>query len=336
METARVQSVASTCTSKEDIPSDFIRPENEQPGITTVGSTDFEIPVIEINDSDEERLAKVIAKASSEIGFFQVTNHGIPRDVIDNLQRAGKEFFELPVQEKEEYSKLPGSLEGYGTALQKESEGKENIKGWVDHLFHRVWPPHVINHRFWPKNPQSYREATEEYTKQLRGVADKLFRCMSIGLGLEANELKDGAGGENLEYMMKINYYPPCPRPDLALGVPAHTDMSTLTLLVPNEVPGLQICKDGSWYNVDYVPDAIVVHIGDQIEIMSNGKYKAVLHRTTVDKHRTRISWPVFLEPPADFTVGPIPKLINDENPAKYKSKKYRDYAYCKLNKLPQ
>lgn len=71
-------------------------------------------------------------------------------------------------------------------------------------------------------------------------------------------------------------------------------------------------------------------------QIMSNGKYKAVLHRTTVDKHRTRISWPVFLEPPADFTVGPTPKLINDENPAKYKSKKYRDYAYCKLNKLPQ
>ena len=156
-----MQSVASTCTSKEEIPSDFIRPENEQPGITTVGSTDFEIPVIEINDSDEERLAKVIAKASSEIGFFQVINHGIPRDVIDNLKRVGKEFFELPQQEKEEYSKLPGSIEGYGTALQKEAEGKENIKGWVDHLFHRVWPPHVINYRFWPKNPQSYRLVVE-------------------------------------------------------------------------------------------------------------------------------------------------------------------------------
>jgi len=93
---------------------------------------------------------------------------------------------------------------------------------------------------------------------------------MSMGLGLEPNDLKEGTGGENLEYMMKINYYPPCPRPDLALGVPAHTDMSALTLLVPNEVPGLQICKDGSWYDVDYVPDAIVVHIGDQVEVCSN------------------------------------------------------------------
>lgn len=74
-------------------------------------------------------------------------------------------------------------------------------------------------------------------------------------------------GGDDLIYMMKINYYPPCPRPDLALGVVAHTDMSTLTILVPNEVAGLQVFKDDRWYDVKYIPNALIVHIGDQIEV---------------------------------------------------------------------
>ena len=69
---------------------------------------------------------------------------------------------------------------------------------------------------------------------------------------------------------------------------------------------------------------------------MSNGKYKAVLHRSTVNKDKTRMSWPVFLEPPPDLVVGPHPKPLSEENPPKYKTKKFSDYVYCKLNKIPQ
>lgn len=78
----------------------------------------------------------------------------------------------------------------------------------------------------------------------------------------------------------------------------------------------------------------ILIHIGWQI--MSNGKYKSVMHRSTVSKDRARYSWPVFLEPQSEHTVGPIPKLLTKENLAKYKTKKYGDYAYCKYNKIPQ
>ena len=67
-------------------------------------------------------------------------------------------------------------------------------------------------------------------------------------------------------FLQKINFYPPCPQPELTLGVAPHTDMSTLTVLVPNEVQGLQVFKDGQWYDAKYVPDALIVHIGDQIE----------------------------------------------------------------------
>ncbi|GAB2271538.1 Belongs to the iron ascorbate-dependent oxidoreductase [Dionaea muscipula] len=332
----RVQAIASLSRSINTIPLEFIRSESEQPAITTVHGPALEVPCIDLNDPDEEKVVELIAKASEEWGLFQVVNHGIPNEVIMKLQEAGREFFELPQEEKEVYAKPPDSkdVEGYGTKLQKELQGK---KGWVDHLFHRIWPPPVINYNFWPKNPPTYREANEQYTEYLRKVTDKLFKSLSLGLGLEGHEVKEAIGGEDLVYMLKINYYPPCPRPDLALGVVAHTDMSTLTILVPNEIPGLQVCRDGWWYDVKYIANALIVHIGDQIEVLSNGKYKAVLHRSIVNKEKTRMSWPVFLEPPDDKEIGPHPKLVDHEgNPAKYKTKKFGDYVYCKLNKIPQ
>ncbi|KAG5019033.1 hypothetical protein AAZX31_06G105700 [Glycine max] len=333
MDTLRVQSLASQ--SKETIPAEFVRSETEQPGITTVHGTQLGVPIIDFSNPDEDKVLHEIMEASRDWGMFQIVNHEIPSQVIEKLQAVGKEFFELPQEEKEQYAKPADStsIEGYGTKLQKEVDNK---KGWVDHLFHRIWPPSDINYRFWPKNPPSYREANEEYDKYLHGVVDKLFESMSIGLGLEKHELKEFAGGDNLVHLLKVNYYPPCPCPDLVLGVPSHTDMSCITLLVPNHVQGLQASRDGHWYDVKYIPNALVIHIGDQMEIMSNGKYKAVLHRTTVSKDETRISWPVFVEPQPEHEVGPHPKLVNQDNPPKYKSKKYKDYAYCKLNKIPQ
>lgn len=71
-------------------------------------------------------------------------------------------------------------------------------------------------------------------------------------------------------HLLKINYYPPCPCPDLVLGVPAHSDMCFITLLVPNDVQGLQASRDEHWYDVKYVPSALVIHIGDQMEVYIN------------------------------------------------------------------
>ncbi|KAL1533649.1 iron ascorbate-dependent oxidoreductase [Salvia divinorum] len=331
MEVERVQSIASKSKLSNTIPSQFIRSENEQPAASTLHGVVLEVPVIDL--SDGKTASRLISEASSEWGIFQVVNHGISDEIIAKLQRVGREFFELPKEEKELIAKTPESgMEGYGTSLHKKIEGK---KGWVDHLFHKIWPPAALNYNFWPKNPY-YREANEEYAEKLLEVSNKLAKWLSLGLGLEDGELKAAMGGEDIIYLMKINYYPPCPRPDLALGVVAHTDMSAITILVPNEVQGLQVFRDDHWYDVKYIPNALIIHIGDQIEILSNGKYKAVYHRTIVNKERTRMSWPVFLEPPSDLELGPISKLVNQQNPPKYKTKKYKDYAYCKLNKIPQ
>ncbi|KAG6511797.1 flavonol synthase 1-like [Zingiber officinale] len=334
MEVERVQAIASLSAAANDIPAEFVRPEHEQPGFTTYRGPAPEIPVVDLaGEADRGALATRVAAAAREWGIFQVVNHGIPAEVVRELQRVGKAFFELPPEEKEKYASKPGSTEGYGTKLQKDLEGK---KAWVDFLFHNIWPPATINYAFWPKIPPEYRKANEEYRKYLGILVKKILIMLSKGLGLEDHVLMQSVGGQNLEYLLKINYYPPCPRPDLALGVVSHTDMSAITILVPNDVPGLQVFKDDQWFDVKHIPNAIIVHIGDQIEILSNGFYKSVLHRTTVNKEKARMSWPVFCSPPPEMEIGPLPQLVSDETPTKYKTKMYKDYAYCKLNKLPQ
>ena len=159
MELKTVQAIAFSSMSAGIIPPEFIRSEKEQPAITTFHGYIPQVPTIDLSDPDEEKLTRLIVEASSEWGMFQIVNHGIPSDVISNLQKVGKEFFELPQEEKELYAKSPDSksIQGYGSKLQKEVEGK---KAWVDHLFHNIWPPSAIDYQFWPKKPPTYRFET--------------------------------------------------------------------------------------------------------------------------------------------------------------------------------
>lgn len=150
---ASVQVVASATT--EDIPQEFIRTEDEQPRFTTFKGQAPQIPVVDFG-LDDKQIQSAVFDATCEWGFFQIVNHGIPVEVTENFQRVGRQFFELPQEEKEKYAKDPNSksVEGYGTLLQKDLKGK---RGWVDHLFNKIWPPSAIDDRFWPKNPSDYR-----------------------------------------------------------------------------------------------------------------------------------------------------------------------------------
>lgn len=148
-----------------------------------------------------------------------------------------------------------------------------------------------MKHAFSVRSYPIPRETTEEYKKELLKLMNTLLELLAEGLGLEKSLLKSTLGGDEIELEMKINMYPPCPQPQLALGVEPHTDMSALTLLVPNDVPGLQVWKDSNWFAVEYLPNAIFVHIGDQVEVLqskkpsmrSNKRY-AIYNRNLTDR----------------------------------------------------
>ncbi|XP_027339399.1 flavonol synthase/flavanone 3-hydroxylase-like [Abrus precatorius] len=331
MESERIQTLA--LNKLKELPPQFIRPANEQPK-NSKAMEGVTVPIISLSQP-HHLLVKHVTEAASEWGFFLITDHGISTTLIQRLQEVGQEFFALPQKQKEEYANNPstGSFEGYGTKMTKNLQEKVE---WVDYYFHLMSPPSKVNYDMWPKNPPSYREVTREYNKEISRVTDKVLELLSEGLGLERKVLKSCLGDEEIEIEMKINMYPPCPQPELALGVEPHTDMSALTLLVSNDVPGLQVWKDDNWIAVNYFANALFVHIGDQLEVISNGKYKSVLHRSLVNKESKRMSWALFVVPPHKAMIGPLPSIVNHQNPPKFSTKTYAEYRYRKFNKLPQ
>ncbi|KAK7303053.1 hypothetical protein RJT34_13952 [Clitoria ternatea] len=126
---------------------------------------------------------------------------------------------------------------------------------------------------------------------------------------------------------MRVTYYPPCPQPELVMGLTAHSDATGITFLNQvNGVHGLQIKKHGIWIPVNISSHAFVVNIGDILEIMINGLYKSVEHRATVNSEKERISIAMFFNPKFESEIGPTINLIDRENPPLYKTIKMEKY----------
>eukprot|EP01018_Ginkgo_biloba_P028713 Gb_33332 [translate_table: standard] len=124
---------------------------------------------------------------------------------------------------------------------------------------------------------------------------------------------------------MAINYYPQCPDPELTFGLPPHSDPNVITVLLQDEVSGLQVLENQQWIAVH--PIARVCELLHR-NVLSNGEYKSVLHRAVVNSSKARISIPTFYCPSPDAIIGPAPPLVNNENHALYRSFAYKDYYH--------
>lgn len=99
----------------------------------------------------------------------------------------------------------------------------------------------------------------------MRGLSLKLLEGISESLGLERDYIEKALGKHGQH--MAVNYYPPCPEPELTYGLPPHADPNAITILLQNEVPGLQVLHQGNWLSVNPVPNTFIVNIGDQIQV---------------------------------------------------------------------
>lgn len=110
------------------------------------------------------------------------------------------------------------------------------------------------------------REAVEDYAVEIERVGDEIFAHLSLLMGVERDFLRRMHG--DVKQGIRMNYYPSCAQPDLVLGVSPHSDSSSITLLVQDdEITALQIKHDGLWVPVRPIPSAIVVNIGDVMEV---------------------------------------------------------------------
>lgn len=131
--------------------------------------------------------------------------------------------------------------------------------------------------------------------------------------------------------MYAANYYPPCPQPDQAIGIPPHTDPGLLTFLIHNGIAGLQIQHKGEWFDTDSPKNSILVNTADHLEIFSNGRYKSVRHRAVLNSETTRTSIVLAHGAAPDVVVSPAAPLVESDGKALYRSMKFIEYVETQL-----
>ncbi|CAA0809970.1 1-aminocyclopropane-1-carboxylate oxidase 5 [Striga hermonthica] len=160
----------------------------------------------------------------------------------------------------------------------------------------------------------------KEYRAELKKLAIRVMEIMDENLGLPKgyiNRAFNGVGPENeirAFFGTKVSHYPPCRAPEKVNGLRAHTDAGGVILLFQDdEVSGLEILKDGSWVEVQPVKNAIVINTGDQVEVLSNGRYKSVWHRVLAKRDGTRRSIASFYNPSFKAPIEPAKGIIKDK-----------------------
>ncbi|KAI3751283.1 hypothetical protein L2E82_22331 [Cichorium intybus] len=232
---------------------------------------------------------------------------------------------------KQIYANTPKTYEGYGSRLGVE---KGAILDWSDYYYLNYLP---CCHTKWPDHPPSLREVMEEYTKEILRLGAVLLEVFSLNLGVKEDVLQNAFGGKDVGACLRANFYPKCPQPDLTLGLSSHSDPGGMTFLLPDDkVSGLQIQKDNQWVAINPAPHAIIVNIGDQLQVLSNSIYKSVEHRVVANPDKERLSLAYFYNPKSDLLIQPISELVTSKTPALYLPMTFEEYRRFIRTKGPR
>ncbi|XP_020237103.1 hyoscyamine 6-dioxygenase [Cajanus cajan] len=331
METLDQMLLSSWYHVHSSVPPSYVQLPENRPG-RVVSSLHKAIPVIDLGSHDPAHTTNQMLKASEDYGFFQVINHGVSKDLMDETLNIFKEFHGMSPKEKvNECSKDPnGSCRIYTSG---ENKMKDEILYWKDSLTHPC-PPSGEYMEYWPQKPSKYREVVGKYTRELKKLALKILEVLCEGLGLKPGYF---CGGLSENPAVLVHHYPPCPDPSLTLGLAKHRDPTIITILLQDkEVQGLQVLKDEEWIGVEPIPHAFVVNIGLLLQIITNGRLVGAEHRAVTNSSTARTSVAYFVYPSFESIIEPAQVLINGNTPPTYKSMSFGEFRRNFFQKGPK
>ncbi|XP_050366406.1 jasmonate-induced oxygenase 2-like isoform X2 [Argentina anserina] len=167
------------------------------------------------------------------------------------------------------------------------------------------------------------RGIIDQYISNLQVITETVLKGMARSLNLEEDCFLDKYG-EQRKMDGRFNFYPPCSRPDRVLGTKPHADGTIITLLLQDkEMEGLQFLKDDQWFRAPIVPEALLINVGDQAEILTNyGLFKSPVHKVVTNAEKERVSLAVFCVPDGEKEIEPFESLINESRPKLHKKVK--------------
>nr|BAH15312.1 ACC oxidase 2 [Lactuca sativa] len=256
-----------------------------------------------LNGEERSATMNLINDACENWGFFEIVHHGISTELLDTVEKMTKGHYKKCMEERFKEMVASKGLE----AVQSEIEDLD----WESTFYLRHLPESNISEI--PDLEDEYRKVMKEFAKEIEKLAENILDILCENLGLEKGYLKKAFyGSKGPTFGTKVSNYPPCPKPDLIKGLRAHTDAGGVILLFQDDkVSGLQLLKDGEWIDVPPMHHSIVINLGDQLEVITNGRYKSVMHRVIAQTDGTRMSIASFYNPGSDAVIYPAPELVN-------------------------
>ena len=264
-----------------------------------------------------------IAAAARDLGFFQVTGHGVSADLIDRVWAQTHRFFGLPLGAKRTLARTRENPRGYyDRELTKNRRDQKEVFDFAAVLHAELPDDHPVNRAVidgtnrWPSALPRFRATMLDYLAACERLALRLLGALSSGLGVDENALRPCFCPVHSGFA-RLNYYPlddplePAVAATLtSLGDMAlhhHSDAGALTILLQDDVGGLQVGTGDGWVEVTPVEGALVINIGDMMQIWSNDRYHAAVHRVRPVRGRPRYSIPFFYNPAYTTDVAPLP-----------------------------
>ncbi|KAK7270808.1 hypothetical protein RJT34_26247 [Clitoria ternatea] len=326
---------ASLLRHQLHLPRQFIWPDEEKPCMNV---PELLVPLIDLggflsgDPIATMKAARLVGEACQKHGFFLVVNHGIDPKLISHAHSYMDDFFEIPLSQKQRAQRKTGEHCGYASSFTGRFSSKLPWKETLSFQYSAEEKSSTIVKDYlcntlgqeFEQFGKVYQDYCDSMSTLSLGIMELLG--MSLGVGKVFREFFE----ENSS-IMRLNYYPPCQKPDLTLGTGPHCDPTSLTILHQDQVGGLQVFVDNEWHSISPNFNAFVVNIGDTFMALSNGRYKSCLHRAVVNSKTTRKSLAFFLCPNSDKVISPPSELVNDLT-----SRVYPDFTWPMLLEFTQ
>ena len=285
-------------------------------------------PLFQDDEPARRRVGDAVRSACTDVGFFYVRNHGVPQATVDETFRQMALFYALPKDAKREiHASKSRYFRGYSGLYEERHDaaadyyephevidfGRENE---ADD------PPECANSllygpNLWPSKPPALRQAVEAYYAAMLEVSNALLRAFALALALP--EAYFGDKFDRAAGALRLLHYPPRPPGETRLGVGAHTDYETFTILAQDANPGLQVLNGaGRWVDIPPVAGTFVVNIGDLMARWTNDRFTSNIHRAANRTGRSRYSIPFFMGANVNTEIRCLESCTGPDDPPRY------------------